>query len=86
MSKEMSPEETEVLDTQVQRWLAEMRLLAALVTTAKGGNCAIVMIESVVDDDGAEPIAPELVLEDALRVVPHGWPDGFNFDVLNASK
>ena len=36
------------------------------------------------DEDYAEVI-PELILEDALRVNPHGGPAGFSIDLLNPS-
>jgi hypothetical protein len=31
-------------------------------------------------------VIPELILEDALRVVPHGWPEGIECEVLNPSS
>jgi hypothetical protein len=30
-------------------------------------------------------VAPELILEDAMRVYPYGWPAGFSVDLLNPS-
>ncbi|WP_180277134.1 hypothetical protein [Janthinobacterium sp. BJB446] len=54
-----------------------------MIAAAKGGNCALVMISGT-DADYAD-VAPELILEDALRLNPHGWPTGFSIDLLNQS-
>jgi hypothetical protein len=33
-----------------------------------------------------EDVAPELIAEDALHVMNHGWPEGFDIQILNRSK
>ena len=76
-------EQQTILNKQVQDWIRELKREADLIAGAKGGNCALVMISST-DADYAG-VAPELILEDALRVNPHGWPAGFSIDLLNQS-
>lgn len=76
-------EQEAILKKQIQDWTKELKRLADLIAAAKGGNCALVMISST-DADYAD-VAPELILEDVLRVNPHGWPDGFSIDLLNQS-
>lgn len=77
-------EQTQALDQQVREWSAELRRLAGLIATAKGTSSALVMITGT--DDDYTDIAPQLILEDALRVNPHGWPKGFDIDLLNPSN
>lgn len=36
------------------------------------------------DEDYAD-VVPELIAEDAMRVLNHGWPEGFEVEVLNQS-
>lgn len=72
-----------ILDKQVSEWTKELRHLASQIAAAKGVNCAVVMIAG--DDNDYADVAPELILEDALRINPHGWPEGFSIDLLNPS-
>lgn len=74
-------EQMAAVERQLLDWTAEMKRLAAQIAATKGTSCAVVMIYG--PDEDYEDVAPELILEDALRVNPHGWPDGFQFDVLN---
>jgi hypothetical protein len=78
-----SQEHQAILDKQVADWTQELRHLALQIAAAKGANCAVVLITGT-DEDYADVI-PELILEDALRVNPHGWPTGFSIDLLNPS-
>lgn len=76
-------EQQAILNKQVEDWTRELKRVADLIAAAKGGNCALVMISS--NDADYADVAPELILEDALRVNPHGWPAGFSIDLLNQS-
>jgi hypothetical protein len=80
---ELSQEHQAVLDKQVADWTKELRRLASQIAAAKGVNCAVVLITG--NDEGYADVVPELILEDALRVNPHGWPAGFSIDLLNPS-
>lgn len=80
---QLSQEHKAVLDKQVADWTKELRHLASQIAAAKGVNCALVLIAGN-DDDYANGV-PELILEDALRVNPYGWPAGFSIDLLNPS-
>lgn len=82
MSK-LSQEHQAILDKQVADWTKELHHLASQIAAAKGVNCAVVLIAGI-DEDYADVI-PELILEDALRVNPYGWPAGFSIDLLNPS-
>lgn len=79
----LSQEHQAILDKQIAAWTNEMRHLASQIAAAKGINCAVVLIAGT-DQDYAD-VVPELILEDALRVNPHGWPAGFSIDLLNPS-
>lgn len=68
---------------QIHEWTAELTRLAGQIAAAKGTRCAFVMISGT-DPEYAD-VVPELILEDVLRVNPHGWPKGFNIDLLNPS-
>lgn len=80
---ELSHGHQAILDKQVADWTKEMRHLASQFAAAKGGNCAVVLITGT-DPDYAD-VVPELILEDALRINPHGWPAGFSIELLNPS-
>ena len=82
MSK-LTHEHQAILDKQVADWTKELRHLASQIAAAKGGHCALVLITGT--DEGYSDVVPELILEDALRVNPHGWPAGFSIDLLNPS-
>lgn len=82
MSK-LSHEHQAILDKQVADWTKELRHLASQIAAAKGTNCAVVLI--IGTDEGYADVVPELILEDVLRVKPHGWPAGFSVDLLNPS-
>jgi len=83
MSK-LNQEHKAILDKQVADWTKELRHLASQIAAAKGVNCAVVLITG--DDEDYGDVAPELILEDALRVNPYGWPAGFSIDLLNPSS
>ena len=68
---------------EVQALLDEMKRLAQQVAQAQGYNCALVMISGTDEDYG--DVIPELITEDAFRVEPHGWPQGFSITLLNPS-
>ncbi len=72
-----------ILDNQVREWTFELKRLASQISSEKGVNCAVAVISGSNEDysDGA----PELILEDALRVGSHGWPAGFEIELLNPS-
>lgn len=74
-------EQAQMIDRQVREWTAELRRLADLIAAAKGASCALVLICGT-DQDYVD-VAPQLVLEDALRVNPYGWPQGFDIELLN---
>lgn len=61
-----------------------MRRLAGLIAAAKGRQCTVIIVSGT-DEDYADVI-PELILDDVLRVNPHGWPDGFEIDLLNPAN
>ncbi|KVW76239.1 hypothetical protein [Burkholderia ubonensis] len=73
--------EQQVLERQVREWIAELKRLAGQIAAAKGQSCAIVMITPL-DADYAD-VVPELIAEDAMRVLNCGWPEGFEVEVLN---
>jgi hypothetical protein len=60
-----------------------MTTLAEKTTAAKGAPCALLLLTPQGD---YEDVAPELIAEDALRVVNQGRPEGFDVEVLNRSK
>ncbi|GJJ00746.1 hypothetical protein RugamoR64_12840 [Duganella rhizosphaerae] len=68
--------------------MAELRRestrLADLITAATGKHHAVVMVSGT--DDGYADVIPELILGDVLRVPPHGWPEGFNIQLLNPTS
>jgi hypothetical protein len=76
------------IDAQVASWKAELRRessrLAGQISAATGKQYAVVLMSGT-DTDYADVI-PELMLEDALRVIPHGWPVGIEFEVLNPAS
>lgn len=78
--QDAAPVEQTLIAAQVEAWEKEIRRLADLVRAATGGSCAFVKITGT--DDGYEDVAPQLILEDALRVNPYGWPQGMHFDVM----
>lgn len=80
---ELIQEDKSVLDKRVADWTNELRHLALQIAAAKGSNCAVVLITGT-DAEYAD-VAPELILEDAMRVNPHGRPEGFSVDLLNPS-
>lgn len=45
---------------------------------------AVVMVSGI-DDDYADVI-PDLILDDVLRVIPYGWPQGFEIQLLNPAS
>lgn len=51
-------------------------------TEAQGGF----LVRVTPTDPEYADVHPQLALEDALRVNPHGWPDGFQFEILEQSK
>ena len=77
-------EQKTILKKQVQDWTTELNRVADLIAAAKGGNCALVMISST-DADHVD-VAPELILEGAMRVNPLGWPQGFEVTLLNPTN
>ncbi|CAJ6621129.1 hypothetical protein [Burkholderia arboris] len=77
----MMQDEKRVIDRQVDEWTKELKRLAVQIAAAKGQPCAIVMITPI--DEGYEDVAPELIAEDAIRVMHRGWPDGFEVAILN---
>ena len=81
---ELSREHQAVLDKQVADWTKELRHLASQIAAAKGRNCAVVLIAG--NDEDYADVVPELIVEEALRVNPYGWPAGFSIDLLNPSN
>ncbi|WP_321794752.1 hypothetical protein [Caballeronia sp. J97] len=79
----MKKNEKKILDDQIQRWSDEMTALAEKISAAKGTPCALLLITPHGDYDD---VAPEVIAEEALRVVNQGWPDGFDVKILNRSK
>jgi len=77
-------EQREIVDRQVRDWVVEIERLASQIAAVKGNACAVVMITP--RDERYEGRATELIVEDALRVLNHGWPEGFDVDVLNPSS
>ncbi|MDV3102925.1 hypothetical protein [Burkholderia cenocepacia] len=74
-------DEKQVLDQQVRAWTKELKRLANQIAAAKGVPSAILLITPR-DDDYAD-VVPELIAEDALRVLNYGWPEGFDVEILN---
>jgi hypothetical protein len=72
------------LDKQVQDWTKQMRRLAGLIAAAKGKQCALIMVSGTYADYA--DVIPELILQDVLRVYPHGEPVGFEIDLLNPAN
>lgn len=68
---------------ELEDWSQQLRLLAAQLAAAKGRNCALLLVSAT--DDGYDDEASEIIMADALRVLPYGWPAGFAFELLNAS-
>jgi hypothetical protein len=79
----MKKDDRKVLDDQIRRWTSEMTVLAEKIAAAKGTQCALLLVTPKGD---YEDVAPELIAEDALRVKNHGWPDGFDIEILNRSN
>lgn len=77
-------EQNALLHKQVQDWTKEMRRLVGLISAAKGKQCAIIMVSGT--DEGYADVIPELILDDVLRVNPHGWPEGFEIELLNPTN
>jgi len=75
-----------VLDDQIRRWTTEMNDLAGKIAVAKGTKCTSDALLLVMPQGEYEDVAPELIAEDALRVMNHGWPEGFDIEILNRSK
>lgn len=80
---ELSQADKSILDKQVADWTKELGHLAAQIAAATGTNCAVVLISG--KDAEYADVAAELILEDAMRVNPYGWPEGFSVDLLNPS-
>jgi hypothetical protein len=80
---ELSQADKSILDKQVADWTKELRHLASQIAAARGTNCAVVLIAATHAEYA--DVSPEFILEDAMRVNPHGWPDGFTVDLLNPS-
>jgi hypothetical protein len=84
--KDMTRDDRKILDDQIRRWTTEINDLAEKIAAAKGTrnmNCAPLLVTPKGDD---EEVAPELIAEDALRVMNYGWPEGFDIEILNRSK
>jgi hypothetical protein len=85
----MTKDDKKVLDDQIRRWTTEMNDLAGKIAVAKGTkgtkgtNYALLLVMPRGD---YEDVAPERIAEDALRVMNHGWPEGFDIEILNRSK
>ena len=85
----MTKDDKKVLDDQIRRWTSEINELAEKIAAAKGlkgtkgMSCALLLVTPQGD---YEDVAPELIAEDALRVMNHGWPEGFDIEILNRSK
>ncbi|WP_081056785.1 hypothetical protein [Burkholderia pseudomultivorans] len=75
--------EKQNIDQLVHEWTAELRRLAGQIAAAKGHPCAIVMITPL--DEDYNDVVPELIAEDAMRVMNQGWPEGFEVEILNQS-
>ena len=73
-----------ILEKQVSDWTRELRRLADQISAATGRSCAVVLITP--RDEEYDDVIPELIAEDALRVGSYGWPEGFEFEVLNPAK
>lgn len=77
-----------MLENQVAGWVAERRCesarLADLITAATGKHHAVVMVSGT--DEGYADVIPELILDDVLRVNQHGWPEGFDIQLLNPAS
>ncbi|KWC03224.1 hypothetical protein [Burkholderia ubonensis] len=76
-------DEKQILERQVREWTTELKRLAGQISAAKGQPSAIVMITPL--DEDYKDVVPELIAEDALRVLNHGWPEGFEVEILNQS-
>jgi hypothetical protein len=70
--------------SQIAQWSEQLRLLAAKIAVAKGRNCALMLVSAI--DCGYDDAAAEIIMADALRVLPYGWPAGFAIELLNASS
>jgi hypothetical protein len=82
----MTKDDKKLLDDQIWRWTTELNDLAEKIAAAKGTkNMSYALLLVTPQDDYAD-VAPELIAEDALRVMNHGWPEGFDIEILNRSK
>ncbi len=76
------------VDKQVHAWKEELRResarIADLITAATGTHHAVILVAGT--DEAYADVVPELILEDVLRVNPHGWPDGFQIELLNPTN
>ncbi|MBK1902015.1 MULTISPECIES: hypothetical protein [Burkholderia] len=77
----MTTDTQKILDRQVNEWTQELKDLACKIAAAKGMPAAIVLITP--KDEGYTDVVPELIAEDALQVHTYGWPEGFEFEILN---
>jgi hypothetical protein len=84
MSNLTEEEQQEILRDQIKRWKNEMAVIADKIAFASGQGCAAVFITAT--DETYSDVHPQLVLEDAMRINPHGWPNGFTFDLLHKDK
>lgn len=71
-----------VTDQQLKQWESDLATLASQIALARGKQCAVVVITPAIED--YEDTCPQLIVEDALCVGERGWPDSFDFDILNA--
>jgi len=73
----MTKDDKKVLDDQIRRWTTEMNDLAGKIAVAKGtkgtnGTSDALLL--VMPQGGYEDVAPELIAEDALRVMNQVGP------------
>ncbi|WP_235516611.1 hypothetical protein [Caballeronia cordobensis] len=84
--KDMTKDDKKILDDQIRRWTTGINDLAAKIAAAKGTTGVNYALILVTPEGDYEDVAPELIAEDALRVMNHGWPDGFDIEILNRSN
>jgi len=82
----MTKDDKKVLDDQIRRWTTETNNLAGKIAVAKGTKGTNYALLLVMPRGDYEDVAPERIAEDALRVMNHGWPEGFDIEILNRSK
>lgn len=71
-----------------EAWLDEARTAALASPPSPSVDQAkrSILVRITANDEGYEDVHPDLMMEDAMRVNPYGWPQGFSFEVVDQAK